>query len=99
MKSLGRQLMDDNSPLHSTGGLIGTAVSGGFLYLIGIFNLVILGGILKVFRSMRRGDYDEKTLGDHLKNRGMMNRFFGRGMPTGAKPGHVYPGGALFGLA
>src|ERR1051325_7360316 len=32
VKSLGQQLLDDNSPLHSTGGLIGTAVSGGFLY-------------------------------------------------------------------
>jgi high-affinity nickel-transport protein len=98
VKSLGRQLLDDNSPLHSTGGLIGTAVSGGFLYLIGIFNLVILFGILKVFRSMRRGEYDEKTLEDHLNNRGMMNRFFGRAMKTVRKPWQIYPIGVLFGL-
>jgi nickel/cobalt transporter (NiCoT) family protein len=98
VKSLGQQLLDDNSPLHSTGGLIGTAVSGGFLYLIGIINLVILFGILKVFRSMRRGEYDEKTLEDHLNNRGLMNRLFGRVMRSVGKPWQIYPVGVLFGL-
>jgi nickel/cobalt transporter (NiCoT) family protein len=98
VKSLGKQLLDDNSPLHSTGGLIGTAVSGGFLYLIGVINLVILVGILKVFRSMRRGEYDEKSLEDHLNNRGLMNRFFGRAMRSVTRPWQIYPVGVLFGL-
>ena len=40
-------------------GLVGTSVSGVFLYLIGIINLVVLVGILKVFREMRGGQYDE----------------------------------------
>src|SRR5207302_6538558 len=54
------------SPLRSVGGLIGTLVSGGFLYLIAAMNLVILLGILKIFRDMRRGLYDESELDRQL---------------------------------
>ena len=50
---------NDSSTLHSVTGLVGTGVSGVFLYLIGIINLVVLVGILEVFRDMRRGQYDE----------------------------------------
>jgi nickel/cobalt transporter (NiCoT) family protein len=45
-----------NSGLESFGGTFGTIVSAVFLLLIGLMNLVILGGIIKVFRSMRRGE-------------------------------------------
>src|SRR3954470_15997182 len=55
LKAVGAELSDNSSALHQYGGLIGTLVSGGFLYLLGIINLVILIGILKVFRAMRRG--------------------------------------------
>jgi high-affinity nickel-transport protein len=79
-------------------GLVGTAVSGGFLYLIGILNLVVLVGIMKVFRAMRRGDYDEKTLEDHLNNRGLMNRWLGGLTKSVTKSWHIYPIGLLFGL-
>ena len=40
---------------RSVGGVVGTTVSGSFLYLIGLINLVALIGILRVFRQMRRG--------------------------------------------
>jgi len=43
-----------NSSLESFGGTFGTIVSAAFLFLIGLLNLVILGGIIRVFRSMRR---------------------------------------------
>ena len=46
--------------------------------LIGALNLVILTGIVKVFRSMRRGKYDEAELERQLENRGFFYRFFGR---------------------
>ena len=58
-------------------GLIGTGVSGVFLYIIGIVNLVILVGIIRVFRSMRDGQYDEVALERQLNNRGFMNRILG----------------------
>src|SRR6478735_10854157 len=50
VRSLAGQVEDDSSTLQQTTGLIGTAVSGVFLFLIGILNLVVLVGILKVFR-------------------------------------------------
>lgn len=98
LKAVGAQLESNSSTLHSVGGLIGTAVSGAFLYLIGIINLVILVGILKVFGKMRSGEFDEETLEDHLNNRGLMNRFLGRIMRAVTKPWQIYPVGILFGL-
>src|SRR3954468_82477 len=44
--SIAGQVKNENSSLHTVTGLVGTAVSGGFLYIIGILNLVILVGIL-----------------------------------------------------
>jgi high-affinity nickel-transport protein len=98
LKAVGAELSDDSSALHTYGGLIGTAVSGGFLYLIGIINLVLLIGIVKVFRNMRRGIFDEATLEEHLNNRGFLNRFLGRAVRAINKPWQIYPVGLLFGL-
>jgi nickel/cobalt transporter (NiCoT) family protein len=98
LKAIGAELTNDTSALHQYGGLIGTLVSGGFLYLLGIINLVILVGILKVFRAMRRGHYDEATLEQHLNNRGFMNRILGRAMRAISAPWQIYPVGILFGL-
>jgi high-affinity nickel permease len=65
-----------NSSLESFGGTFGTIVSAAFLFLIGLLNLVILGGIIRVFRSMRRGEYDEAELERQRENRGFFYRFF-----------------------
>ena len=43
--------------------VVGTSVSGTFLYLIAAINLVMLAGIVKVFRGMRHGRYDEAGAG------------------------------------
>ena len=53
---------NDSSRLHDVTGSIGTTVSGTFLYLIAAINVVILFGIIKVFREMRTGRYDEAEL-------------------------------------
>ncbi len=66
------QLSSDDSTLKQVGSLIGTTVSGVFLILIGIINLVVLVGIIKVFRRMRSGHFDEAELEDQLNNRGFM---------------------------
>jgi high-affinity nickel-transport protein len=73
-------------------------VSGGFLYVIAAINLAILLGIVKVFREMRTGRYDEAGLERQLDNRGLLNRVFGRLTKAVAKPRHMYPVGLLFGL-
>ena len=89
---------DDSSALHHYTGLIGTSVSGFFLYIIAIINIVILVGILQVFARMRRGEYDEASLEEQLNNRGFMNRFLGRFTKSIAKSWQMYPLGLLFGL-
>ena len=60
--------------------------------------MVILVGILKVFRAMKRGAYDEAALEEHLNNRGLMNRYLGRMTRSVTKPSQMYPIGLLFGL-
>ncbi len=91
-------LENDSSALHHYTGLIGTSVSGFFLYLIAIVNIVILAGILRVFAAMRRGEYDEAALEEQLNNRGLLNRVFGRVTRAITKSWQMYPLGMLFGL-
>jgi high-affinity nickel-transport protein len=98
VKALVGQVENDSSSLQQTTGLIGTAVSGVFLMIIGILNLVVLRQILAVFGQMRRGHFDEETLEQHLNNRGLMNRILGGATKAVRKPWHMYPVGLLFGL-
>jgi nickel/cobalt transporter (NiCoT) family protein len=97
-KTVFAAVSDDKSGLERFGGLFGTIVSAGFLFLIGAMNLVILAGIVRVFRSMRRGDYDEEELERQLENRGFFYRFFGRWMRAIDKEWKIYPVGVVFGM-
>jgi nickel/cobalt transporter (NiCoT) family protein len=98
VKALAGQVENDNSSLHSVTGVIGASVSGVFLWVLGILNLAVLVGILKVFRGMRRGRYDEAQLEEQLNKRGFMNRFLNGLTKSVRKPWHIYPIGVLFGL-
>ncbi|MDT0472217.1 HoxN/HupN/NixA family nickel/cobalt transporter [Streptomyces sp. DSM 41014] len=98
VRTLAGPVRDDGSALHDVTGLIGTTVSGTFLYVIAGINLVILAGIWKVFRRMRSGHFDEAALEEQLDNRGLMNRILGRFMKSITKSWQMYPLGLLFGL-
>ncbi len=98
VKALANPVEDDSSTLHSLTGVIGASVSGVFLWVLGILNLVVLLGIMRVFREMREGRYDEAQLEDQLNKRGFMNRFLGGLTKSVRKPWHIYPIGVLFGL-
>ncbi len=98
VRSLAGQLGNDSSQLHKVTSLIGTSVSGVFLLIIGILNLVVLKQILAVFAKMRRGEFDSEELEDHLDNRGFLNRFLGKATRAVTKSWHMYPVGLLFGL-
>ena len=98
VKALAGQVENDNSELHSVTGIIGASVSGVFLWILGILNLVVLVGIFRVFARMRRGGFDEQELEDQLNKRGFMNRFLGGLTKSVRKPWHIYPIGVLFGL-
>jgi nickel/cobalt transporter (NiCoT) family protein len=98
ISSLAGPVSHHGSQLHQVTNLVGTGISGGFLYLIAAVNVVILAGILRVFLQMRRGHYDEDALERHLAARGLMNRFLGRLTRTVSRPSQMYPIGMLFGL-
>lgn len=81
------------------GGIIGTLVSGGFLYLIAALNLAVLGGILRMWRQAKRGRYSPDELDALLAQRGFMNRIFrGRYTRFVKNSWNMYPVGVLFGL-
>jgi nickel/cobalt transporter (NiCoT) family protein len=92
------EVLHAGSGLQQFGTIFGTLVSAAFLFLIGGLNLVILAGIVKVFRAMRRGEYDEAELERQLDNRGFFYRFFGRWMRAINREWQLYPVGFLFGL-
>ena len=96
--ALGSQLKDENSSLHHYTGLIGLTVSGSFLMLIAILNLIVMVSILKVFFKMRQGAYNEEELEKQLDSRGFFMRFFGPIARRIDKPTKMYPLGLLFGL-
>ena len=98
IKALGAQLKDTNSSLHHYTGLIGTTISGTFLMLIAILNLIILISIVRVFIDMRKGMYDEAELEKHLNSRGFLMRFFGPIARRIDASWKMYPLGILFGL-
>ncbi len=98
IKGLSGGVADDDSALHTATGLIGPTISGSFLFLIGILNLMVLIGIVRVFLRMRQGEFDEQELDQQLNARGFMNRFLGRATRAVKKPWHMYPLGLLFGL-
>ncbi len=98
IRSLDRQVKNGGSGLHNVTGIVGTSVSGTFLYLIAALNMAVLVSIVKVFLELRQGRYDDDELEEQLNKRGLMNRFFG---PLAARidtPWKIYPIGILFGL-
>ena len=98
IRGLDDQVRNGHSGLHSITTVVGTCVSGFFLFLIAAFNIVILTGIIRVFREMRRGAYDDGELEEQLNKRGLMNRFLGPLARKVDTPWKIYPIGFLFGL-
>src|SRR5262245_56518894 len=98
IKTLNTQVRNSGSALHGITGVIGTSVSGTFLYLIAALNVVILAGIVRVFREMRSGRFGEAELEEQLAKRGLMNRLLGPLNKRVDRPWKMYPIGLLFGL-
>jgi high-affinity nickel-transport protein len=98
IRNLDKQVRSGSSGLHQWTSVVGTSVSGFFLYLIAGLNIVILVSILRVFRDLRSGKFDNDELDEQLNKRGLMNRLLGgfaRKIDTSWK---MYPVGLLFGL-
>ncbi|HUD37213.1 MAG TPA: HoxN/HupN/NixA family nickel/cobalt transporter [Streptosporangiaceae bacterium] len=98
IRELDSQVKNNGSGLHNVTNIVGTSVSGFFLYLIAALNVVILVGIVRVFRDMRSGRYDDDELNAQLDKRGLMNRILGPLARRVDTPWKIYPIGVLFGL-
>jgi high-affinity nickel-transport protein len=92
------QVQDDASLLHRITGVIGPSVSGIFLVAIAIINILVTVAIVKVFRRMRAGEFDESRFESELQKRGLLNRVFGRLGDRIDASWKIYPLGLLFGL-
>lgn len=80
------------------GGTIGTLVSGFFLVLIGILNLIILVSLIKLFAKLRHQRVNEEEVDALLEARGFVSRFVGPYFKVISRSWHVLPLGFLFGL-
>ncbi len=98
IRGLDHQVKSGSSGLQHTTNIIGTSVSGAFLYLIAALNIVILISIVKIFRDMRSGRYSDAELEAQLDNRGLMMRFLRPLARRVDTPWKMYPIGFLFGL-
>ena len=87
-----------HSTFERAGGVVSTALSAGFLWLIAALNVVVLVGIARIFRAMRSGVYDEEELEAQLLSRGFMYRFFGRLMNSITSTRQLFFVGFAFGL-
>jgi nickel/cobalt transporter (NiCoT) family protein len=91
-------LVSDGSGAHQTLGIIGTTVSGVFLLIIGVINLMAMRDLGRVWTEARRTGIDERALDEALNSRGFLNRLLRPVMSRITRPGQLYPVGLLFGL-
>jgi high-affinity nickel-transport protein len=85
-------------PSLASGAIIGTTVSGVFLWLIGIVNLVIVLSIYRIYKVMKQGRLEPSELENLLDKRGFLNRYFRSLFKIVKRPWQIYPIGVLFGL-
>lgn len=84
--------------LESYGTILGTAISGTFLFIIGLVNVVIAFGIYSIYKELRAGKLDQSHLEGLLNERGFLNRYFSPLFKIVREPWQIYPIGVLFGL-
>lgn len=83
----------------AVGGTISTCISALFLFLIAAMNIVILRGVWRAFRAVRKGQpYVEEDLDLLLANRGVIARIMKPLFRLVSKPAYMLPLGFLFGL-
>ncbi|MCH4815790.1 MAG: HoxN/HupN/NixA family nickel/cobalt transporter [Saccharolobus sp.] len=94
-----RYITSNIPSLEKIGDIIGTLISGGFLYIIGLLNFLSLLEIYNLYaRTTREKTIDEKKLEEVLLSRGFMNKYFGKLFAIINSQYYMYPIGFLFGL-
>jgi high-affinity nickel-transport protein len=85
--------------LKDLGAIIGAGVSGTFLWIIGILNLLVLLDVLRIWHTAKAGTHSHAHLESLLQKRGLLNRLFGgRLQKLMSHSWQMYPLGLLFGL-
>jgi high-affinity nickel-transport protein len=85
--------------LRDLGGIIGAGISGAFLLIIGILNLLVLFDIIDMWQKARIGRHSHAHMEKLLAQRGLINRLFGgRLQKVISHSWQMYPLGLLFGL-
>ena len=85
--------------LQNVGGVISASISGVFLWIIGILNLLVLLDLLKVCQQAKIGTHSHQYLEKLLAQRGLLNRLSrGRLQKLMNHSWQMYPLGLLFGL-
>ncbi|MCI4323437.1 MAG: HoxN/HupN/NixA family nickel/cobalt transporter [Thermoplasmata archaeon] len=82
----------------AVGAILGTLISGGFLIIIGLVNVVIVVEVYRIFKGLRTGQIDEEKLEEEMQKRGFLYRYFGKLFQVIEEPWQIYPIGVLFGL-
>jgi hypothetical protein len=68
---------DEFAAYREIGGVIGTSASALFLFMIAIANLVVLRGVYRAFRKVKRGELvREEDIDAVLQQRGWLARLF-----------------------
>jgi nickel/cobalt transporter (NiCoT) family protein len=89
----------DLPALKTWGAVIGAGVSGTFLWIIGVLNLLVLLDILKIWQRAKTGTHSHAHLEAMLQKRGLLNRLFGGRLQRLMNHSwQMYPLGLLFGL-
>jgi high-affinity nickel-transport protein len=87
------------SAFRHIGGLVSQLVAMLFLLLVAVLNVIVLAGIVGLWRRMTNGRLDQRELELQLLNRGLLNRILGRRARGLVRSSwHMYPIGILFGL-
>jgi high-affinity nickel-transport protein len=93
-----RTVMAQIPAIQNWGSVVGTLVSGTFLLVIGLVNLLVVFGVYRLFKQARAGGMKEEELEEYMQNRGLLNRLFRPLFKVVSDAWQIYPIGVLFGL-
>jgi high-affinity nickel-transport protein len=85
--------------VRNVGGDISVVIAIAFLLLVAVLNVIVLTGLMRLWRQYRDGSLDRRDIDIQLLNRGLMNRLLGSRVRNLIRSSwHMAPVGFLFGL-
>ncbi len=83
---------------ESGGNVLGTGLSGLFLFIIGLLNLFIVRDVYKTFKQCKAGTISNEEMNKNLNEKTVTGRVAGRLFKLINEPWQIFPIGILFGL-